>query len=343
MLGVALGVTVLLAAPSPSDVSRARTPVPREAYVGHDFPSMSTVLNRHLRRLSPPAFAPCAAFSHEELRTLLRTLVGLASPELLKEYPLRDRRSPRHNSVETLDGHWAALDEVAPPGTDASLDAVARDGLCHGAVLSLVHHLEETTREQLLARPGLRLPLLPPQRHEQPPIEAQPAAVGAAGTAHAAAVYGEYESLVSCQQCHSGTVVPKWRNATLPPPLPVDPAVPGRERERSCDYQDDPPCGPCDGLGGPRWGDGSADFTPVNCSIVQLPGAVAMAERVPGRYPPLGRATLVGESRQPLAVQQPKTCVATPNPLWAARRVTTTKTRPSSCPFAPTVRESIRP
>ena len=74
---------------------------------------------------------------------------------------------------------------------------------------------------------------------------------------------------MSCQQCHTGRVPdPAWANASLPPPLPVDLAHPGRERLRSCDFQNAPPCGPCDGLGGPRTGDRTDESTPAGWQCI---------------------------------------------------------------------------
>ena len=108
---------------------------------------------------------------------------------------------------------------------------------------------------------------------------------------------------MSCQQCHSGPVWSSWVNATLPPPLPVDAARPGRERQRQCDYQNSPSCSPCEGLGGPRWGDSSEQFIPVNCSVVALPHEVASSERPAPAFPALGSANIQGDTRSPLAVR----------------------------------------
>lgn len=110
-------------------------------------------------------------------------------------------------------------------------------------------------------------------------------------------------SKVSCQQCHSGPVWKSWVNATLPPPLPVDQTHPGRERQRSCDYQNQPACRPCEGLGGARWGDGAEEFTPVNCTVVATADQVPASERPEARFPAVGQAFISGDTRQPLAVR----------------------------------------
>ena len=288
---------------SDADLARAATRVPGAGYRGHSFSAMSTVLNAHLTRKAREVFQSCDTFSVSELRTLQRRLVDLAEPSLLALYPLDDGRSATH--VDALEQRWEWIDALAG-ARDAVLDAVHRDGLCHGVVLSWVHHIGEGDRQSLLSARGTRLPLLPTKRHEMPSMEEQAASPQAAASAPAvAAVYSAYESAVSCQQCHTGNVTAKWRNASLPPPLPVDTTHPGRERLRSCDFQNVPPCGPCDGLGGPRTGDGSADFTPVNCTVVKAPDEVPPAARVPGRYPAVGSVHVDGGTRQPLAVQRP--------------------------------------
>lgn len=75
------------------------------------------------------------------------------------------------------------------------------------------------------------------------------------------------------------------------------------ERLRTCDYQANPPCGPCEGMGGKRWGEGLHEWTPTPCSIIHGP------EKPPstiGRYPEVGTATLTGETRSPVEVRPKK-------------------------------------
>merc|ERR1719163_2204518 len=116
-------------------------------------------------------------------------------------------------------------------------------------------------------------------------------------------VHEEYQQQVSCQQCHTGTIMlpprkglPAWDNASLPAPLPVDKAHPGRERMRDCSFTAQPPCGPCEGLGGKRWGDGPEDMTPMKCEVLHGPDVKATTR---GRFPNLGKAGITGETRDP--------------------------------------------
>jgi len=46
-----------------------------------------------------------------------------------------------------------------------------------------------------------------------------------------------------------------------------------------CDQNFDPPCGACEGIGGPYWGDKVADFQPTNCEVVSLPKDVPESDR----------------------------------------------------------------
>jgi len=119
-------------------------------------------------------------------------------------------------------------------------------------------------------------------------------------------IHNSYETKVSCQQCHSGPVWKSWVNATLPPPLPVDSEHPGLERLRSCDYQNDPPCGPCDGLGGARWSDAVEDFTPLNCTVIAHATDVPDNQRPKPAFPAHGHAYIDGETRSPLEVRPSK-------------------------------------
>jgi len=144
---------------------------------------------------------------------------------------------------------------------------------------------------------GLVLPSLPTVRHDlafSDVLQHSPVAV-----AHAI-LHKEYEQQVSCQQCHTGTIVsPDWQNATLPGPWPVDKVHPGRERVRDCTFTAQPPCNACEGLGGKRWGDDPEEMTPMKCEVLHGP---EMKPTTRGRYPYLGKAHLTGETRDPLQV-----------------------------------------
>ena len=270
-------------APSLADMRRARTAKPSADYLAPTVHDMGHVLNRHLRRLSSTALAPCDDFDLPTLRTRRLRLSALTDPELVAIYPFHDGRRPRDAPAATTD---------VP--SDSALATVQRDGLCHEVVLMLVHHLTASARELVLGE-GEAYPLLPTRLHARSDHSPGEQAGG---------VFDAYESQVSCQQCHTGRIASsEWRDATLPPPLPVDKEKPGRERQRSCDYQNQPPCRPCEGLGGPRTGDTSETFMPVPCEVLATPEEVAPSQRVAGKYPPMGSARILGGVRSPVAVR----------------------------------------
>eukprot|EP00316_Scyphosphaera_apsteinii_P008544 CAMPEP_0119317810 /NCGR_PEP_ID=MMETSP1333-20130426/44434_1 /TAXON_ID=418940 /ORGANISM="Scyphosphaera apsteinii, Strain RCC1455" /LENGTH=450 /DNA_ID=CAMNT_0007323863 /DNA_START=76 /DNA_END=1428 /DNA_ORIENTATION=+ len=258
--------------------------MPGPAYRAHTFSQMSSVLNAHLSRLGGE-FRPCSDFDISTLYSLQRTLARLADPTLLSTYPVNDGRSPARMPSNDI-----ASNTVLDLNSDEN--TIFRDGLCHSVVLALVHHLSTQAREIVISS-QTALPLLPLTRHRQ-----------AREVPANSRVFLDYEQRVSCQQCHTGTIkAAEWRNATLPPPLPVDKKQPGRERLRSCDYQNVPKCGPCEGLGGRRWGDGSDAFMSIECTPLAWPRDVPNAERVVGRYPAKGSARISGDTRSPVAVR----------------------------------------
>ena len=259
--------------PDPADVERALRRTPGPEFRGHDFASMSSALNGHLRRLSPN-FRPCESFAYEELVGVGAAVVRSRDEALAALYAPGDGRAPRFGDAAAFEAHAAGL---APATADDR--AALRDGLCHEVAMWLAHHVSAAARRELLET--LALPLLP---------EAEPRG------APSAAARRERDAQVSCQQCHTGEIRAAWANATLPPPLPAYGPDPGRERLRSCDYQNDPPCGPCDGLGGRRDGDGVDGFAPMPCDVVGVSAAPVVA-----RYPRAATAALAGDTRSPVA------------------------------------------
>ncbi|CAE8650957.1 unnamed protein product [Polarella glacialis] len=270
-----------------SDLIRARQRVPRDGWMGSSFASMSARLTAKLREGGHPV-QDCTSWSIEDLKQLMRRIFSESENEILAVYDgTTDRRRLRFSSLALLEEHWEAL---ANASVGAGLFfSVHRDGLCHEAVMWWVHHLS-TQAQMRLAADGLKVPSLPRANHL--------ANVSPSTARHG--VYQEYAQQVSCQQCHTGKIAePAWQNATLPKPLPVDKQHPGRERQRSCDYQNVPACGPCEGLGGRRWGDDPEAMIPMPCEVIHGPEVPATTK---GRYPALATARLTGETRVPIEV-----------------------------------------
>jgi len=275
-----------------ADLQRARERVPRNGWKGSDFAHMSAILTARLRDAGHRVRA-CEQWTVNELQDLQRRIFPEASSDLLDIYAhAADRRGRRHHSLSQLEQHWKHLEELK--GGSVALEEVHRDGLCHETVMWWVHHLPSPTQTQLTEE-GLRIPSLPSHRHEpfQKTLGSDPETL--------AAVHAEYTEQVSCQQCHTGRISnPDWQDAKLPKPLPVDKAHPGRERLRACDFQNQPKCGPCDGLGGRRWGDSPEEMEPMPCKVLHGP---EVAPTTKGSYPPLATVKLTGETRVPVAVR----------------------------------------
>mmetsp|Transcript_215 Transcript_215/g.473 ORF Transcript_215/g.473 Transcript_215/m.473 type:complete len:499 (-) Transcript_215:141-1637(-) len=268
------------------DLQRARQRVPRDGWRGGDFGGMASVLSSHLER-SGFAVQPCEHWTVDGLQRLQARLFREADSRLLEVYKAaKDNRRQRFNSYEEMKAHWATLDRAVTNSTE--LNTVRRDGLCHETVMWWVHHLPVATQKALTAE-GLSLPSLPRHLHRQATL----------GASDAEKVFSEYAQQVSCQQCHTGRLSGDLTNATLPPPPPVDREHPGLERKRVCDFQNQPACGPCDGLGGVRRGDGVEEMVPMLCEVLHGPEVPATTK---GRYPSLAIVNLTGDSRSPLAV-----------------------------------------
>eukprot|EP00192_Tetraselmis_astigmatica_P003252 CAMPEP_0117651702 /NCGR_PEP_ID=MMETSP0804-20121206/2236_1 /TAXON_ID=1074897 /ORGANISM="Tetraselmis astigmatica, Strain CCMP880" /LENGTH=536 /DNA_ID=CAMNT_0005457703 /DNA_START=621 /DNA_END=2231 /DNA_ORIENTATION=- len=288
------------------DLARAHQRIPRDAWRGSDFAHMSQVLTAKLSNAGH-LVRPCEEWSVKELKDLQKLVFSLSDPALLAVYDeVGEPRRQRFASLTELEAHWQKLEAGGVAASSPSTGwEVRRDGLCHEAVMWFVHHLNSDTQRRLVSL-GHNLPSLPMHSHSSlvPPEEeaGEVGGIGAGGgSGEDAAIRAEYAQQVSCQQCHTGTITdPHWADASLPPPLPVDKSHPGRERLRSCDFQARPPCGPCEGLGGARWGDGPEDMIPMPCEPIHGPEA---PPRTRGRYPELAAASMFFETRSPVAVR----------------------------------------
>lgn len=279
-----------------NDLRRAKQKIPRPAWKGDDFAAMNKLLTAHLSK-KRAIIRPCAAWSTEDLEQLQRRFFNESEKDLLAIYDnAGDNRKQRFQSLTSLNEHWHKINSAA--ASIEGLDRVRRDGLCHEVVMSAVHHISMSSLQRILDE-HQALPSLPVEHHQWP----SEAKLFVAKSAQAQrTVYAEYAHQVSCQQCHTGTIAqPSWQDATLAKPVHHGNADDERlERLRTCDFQADPPCGPCEGLGGKRWGDGLQEFTPMQCTAIHGP---EIAPATKGRYPEVGTATFGGEVRSPLEVR----------------------------------------
>lgn len=160
-----------------SDLRRARAKVPRDAYKGDDFSSMSSSLNKWLLKHAPNSRS-CDEWTVEELQKLQHFLLFLRDPQLDALY-----QSTQDKRALAVDQEWALLNELA--AKDPELARIHRDGHCHEAVMWYVHHLPETLKDELKGQ--ISLPLLTDARHQS--------------SDHP--VLRAYEEKVTCQDCHS--------------------------------------------------------------------------------------------------------------------------------------------
>lgn len=253
--------------PDARDLQRARAKVPRAGWKGPDFGSMSEVLNGHLRKMFPIT-KPCHEWTAEELQSYQAKLYAHRHPHFEAIYAgSRDNRRMRHASLADHEASWRSLNAHA--ARHPHLRSMHRDGHCHEAVMWLVHHVPATEQHSVFGREPA--PLLSPARH---------ACNATAAKDGAAELCGAYQGMISCADCHSGTgmLVQDWSN--IEGKIPEDPKYPGWANQRRCDQNYQPACGPCDGVGGPYWGDKVNEFQPTNCELVAPPEKVPEAERV---------------------------------------------------------------
>lgn len=284
------------------DLRRAKLKVPRGTFQGEDAHSAAEVLNAHVQKTAGLSVSTCEALGIVGARRALERMFAQAEPQLLDVYESSsDVRRRTVASIASLRAQWSATDILGQVDPDV-LGPVIRDGLCHEAVMWFAHHVSVEGRRALVENREFVLPLLPPHLHAQNMSRLSKNVHGL--DAHAE-VYAEYDQKVSCQQCHIGPINAALfdPDASLPAPLPADEEDPGLERLRVCDFQYSPACGPCEGLGGRRWGDGVHEFDPLPCEVVELPENVPLSQRVPPVYPEMATASFAGEARSPLAVR----------------------------------------
>eukprot|EP00746_Dinoflagellata_sp_MGD_P006118 gnl/MRDRNA2_/MRDRNA2_111904_c0_seq1.p1 gnl/MRDRNA2_/MRDRNA2_111904_c0~~gnl/MRDRNA2_/MRDRNA2_111904_c0_seq1.p1 ORF type:complete len:567 (-),score=92.90 gnl/MRDRNA2_/MRDRNA2_111904_c0_seq1:151-1851(-) len=247
----------------PRDLQRAKTRVPRSAWKGSDFASMSHVLNGHIQKMFPKT-KPCDEWTAKELQDYQEALYAHRHTHFDSIYSgVSDNRRLRHASLAAHREHWARVNVYVQDYPH--LSSMHRDGHCHEAVMWLVHHVPAAEQQTVFAQ--MPAPLLSTKRHDVSTMGNHPEVVDL------------YKTQITCAECHSGTgmLFQDWND--IPGIIPEDPKYPGWARQRRCDQNYQPACGPCEGVGGPYWGDEVSSFQPTNCEVVALPDAVPVADR----------------------------------------------------------------
>merc|ERR1711959_371410 len=269
----ALFTLSLVAAMDPRDLHRAQTKIPRAPFKGETPQKMSHALNGHLTR-SFPNTKPCEDWTAEELQVYQAELYHYRETHFDDIYQnTSDNRRMRHMSLEAHKQEWKQLNALVQ--RNPRLAKMHRDGHCHEAVMWLVHHVPASEQQTVFATQRFAPPL---------PVSGQHDSCDATATASELKVCKAYEGMRSCADCHSGTGIPMQDYSDPDGYIPEDPKHPGWARQRRCDQNYIPACGPCDGIGGPYWGDKVADFQPTNCEVVALPSQVPEAERLAPQF-----------------------------------------------------------
>lgn len=270
---------------SPADLARAHMPkpLPSSHVVGGNAGEIFKAMNEHLKR-QPYHTQACEAYSHDELNELARLLWGFRSEGLASVYDKASDNRKFHFEAEDglayKEKLWAqenmmAAAQPAKHGEGSDHHAMVRDGKCAELVMWWIHHLPAEARTKLSALPGFAVPLLP--ANGAPKVPSQ-----------------EYIYQVTCSDCHSTGLsgvaaeghapVPRSKqlvgdvpagtcpldNKTNLPSVWYQPMSAVGNRLKRCDWDYDPPCGLCEGIGGFSWGDQEGDITYTSCKPVAL-------------------------------------------------------------------------
>lgn len=271
---------------SRADLERAYQPKPMpNSHVIGSGSEIFESMNKHLL-MQPHHTQPCEDWDHEELNDMARLLYKYRNKELADIYTEKDDNRKFHfDDITYKEKLWAMenLDVKTNPavhGKGTHSYDVVRDGKCAEIVMWWIHHLPASTRAQLAGQEGVKVPLLPANGFQETDNQ-------------------EYIYQVSCSSCHStgGRLgdnetetksTPTLRSKVAvgddpaPGTCPVNPKTGTPDvwyqpmsnvgnRKKRCDWDYDPPCEPCEGIGGYSWGEGEFEITYTSCAIIAKP------------------------------------------------------------------------
>jgi len=264
-------------APKPiTDLQRAKTKKPRDAFRGPDQVSMSKVLNGHLKR-SEKQTRPCAEWTTTELQSFMAEIAGHRSEELQQIYGVKhDRRQMKTQDYHT---EWQKFNLLADK--HSHLLSHQQEAHCREAVMWWTHHLAEDKKNELRAK-SLIVPLLP----EAPKKTCEG---DSDDEKHLCAHINEKNS---CDWCHStqaahdagvpGTSVPDALKKTTGP----DDGNPKHwDIKRRCDQDQMPRCQLCQGIGGKAWSDKNSDIDLTPCTPIANASDIDPKTVTPPLYP----------------------------------------------------------
>lgn len=257
------------------DLVRARSKIPRGNWKGEGRGGVSDTLNGHLKKTFPHV-KDCKDWTAEQLQELQTELFRHRNTDFNDIYhDSSDNRKMHMSSLEDYQQHWAEMNGHAE--RNPHLKEMHRDAHCNEAVMWLVHHVNAPEQHTVFSRRPV--PLLSTKAHQ----------CGENLSDSESALCATASGKETCMECHSnsGMVTQDW---DLDGKIPEDPKFPGFARARRCDQNYDPPCGPCEGIGGPYWSDEIDGFQPTGCSLIASADEVPEDERT---TPELGQQFIV--------------------------------------------------
>jgi hypothetical protein len=217
-----------------------------------------------------PFVKPCSEWTAAELQELQAQLYLHRTEDFDAIYQdASDNRKMHKTSLAEFQQHWEEINSHA--AANPHLQEMHRDGHCHEAVMWLIHHVAAPEQQTVFARRPV--PLLSTTSHS----------CNEDATEEQAALCRAHEYQNTCMDCHSDSGIP-YQDPDLDGKIPEDPEHPGWNIQRRCDQNYDPPCGACDGVGGPYWGDAVSKFQPTNCEVIAEPDDVPEAERMAPQF-----------------------------------------------------------
>lgn len=283
-----------------ADLAMAYFPKPLASshVVGGDAAEIFTAMNKFLVQ-QPYQTRACEDHSHQQLDEVARQLWKFRSEKLASIYQeATDKRQFHFDDIDYKEDLWSkeyklATEDPHAFGPGSKHYKMVRDGKCAEMVMWWIHHLPEVARNKLSALEGFFVPLLP--------------AKGLVG-ADLSSVSKEYVYQVSCSDCHStgennstsgGKPIPRSKEAingvpagtcdldvkTNKPSVWYEAMSEVGNRRKRCDWDYDPPCQPCEGIGGYSWGDAEHEISFINCKKIAGANEVPVSERATPIWP----------------------------------------------------------
>lgn len=270
------------AALTTADLQRAMTPkpLPGSHVLGSNGKEIFSNMNKHLES-QPYDTKACESWSHEELNNLAALLWQHRDQDLAAMYEVKGDKRAFHfeEGLNYKNKLWEQEQERVSkspkehgPGTD-SYDTV-RDGKCAEMVMWWIHHLPASAREALVGMKGFQVPLLPANGYKETDNKEYVYQISCSDCHSQGKGYADSVKAVSHLRSKSGDVPPGTCPIDAKTGLPsvwYEPMSDVGNRKKRCDWDYDPPCGLCEGVGGYSWGDQEHDISYTSCKPIALP------------------------------------------------------------------------